>query len=109
MNANEIAKAWKRIVQIYDETSEQKPKETMRQIIHEFGIQQTEEVFAAIAGIKFFDGRICSMNRAYMNRIPVESKVLEIDMTNPILYAGIDVIHTSHIDQLITELRKLEK
>lgn len=44
-----------------------------------------------------------------MNSIPVDSKIAEWRSGNPVIYAGLDDIHTAHINQLITELRKLEK
>ena len=109
MNVTEIANTWKRVVEIYNDTREQKPKETMSKIVSELGIQQTKEVFAVISAIKSSDGRIYGINREYMNCIPVESEVLDRSIWNPIFFAGLDDIHTGHIDQLITELRKLEK
>lgn len=78
-------------------------------IIHKFGIKKTEEVFATIAAIKKYDGRIYGKNRDYMNSIPVDSKIAEWRSGNPVIYAGLDDIHTAHINQLITVLRKLEK
>lgn len=102
MNANEIAEAWKEIVKIYNETREIAPPEgTMCDIIHKFGIKKTEEVFATIAAIKKYDGRIYGKNRDYMNSIPVDSQIVEWRSGNPVIYAGLDDIHTAHINQLI--------
>lgn len=110
MNANEIANTWKEIVRIYNETREIAPPEgTMCDIIHKFGIKQTEEVFATVAAIKKHDGRIYGKNREYMNSIPVDPEIVEWRSGNPVIYAGLDDIHTTHINQLITELRKLDK
>ena len=110
MNANEIAKAWKEIVRIYNETREIAPPEsTMCDIIHKFGVKKTEEVFATVAAIKKHDGRIYGKNREYMNSISVDPEIVEWRSGNPVIYAGLDDIHTTHINQLITELRKLDK
>lgn len=109
MDAKEIASAWKEIVRIYNETREQSPTATMCEIIHKFGVKQTEEVFATIAAIKKHDGRIYGVNRDYMNSIPVDNEIVEWRSGNPVIYAGLDDIHTTHINQLITELRKLDK
>lgn len=107
MSAREIAEIWKEIVKIYKNTREEdSPEETMCNIIHKFGAKRTEEVFATVAAIKKHDGRIYGENRDYMDSIPVDPKNVEWRNGNPVIYAGLDDIHTSHINQLITELRK---
>lgn len=109
MTSIEIANTWKEIVKIYNETRETTPPEdTMCDIIHKFGIKKTEEVFATIAAIKKHDGRIYGVNREYMDGISVVTENVERRRENPIIYAGLDDIHTAHINQLITELRKLK-
>ena len=70
--------------------------------------EKTKEVFATVAAIKKHDGRIYGKNREYMNSIPVDSEIVEWRSGNPVVYAGLDDIHTTHINQLITELRKLD-
>lgn len=80
----------------------------MSEIVQSFGLKKTKEVFATVAAIKKHDGRIYGKNREYMNSIPVDSKNVEWRIGNPVIYAGLDDIHTTHIDQLITELRKLD-
>lgn len=109
LNANEIASAWKEIVRIYNETREKTPETTMNEIVDTFGIEKTKEVFATVAAIKKHDGRIYGKNREYMNSIPVDPEIVEWRSGNPVIYAGLDDIHTTHINQLITELRKLDK
>ena len=78
-------------------------------IIHKLGIKKTKEVFATIAAIKSHDGRIYGINREYMNGIRIDKENTKLESGNPIMYAGLDDIHTAHINQLITELRKLDK
>lgn len=109
MNANEIASAWKEVVKIYNNTSEQTPKVIMNEIVAKFGKRQTEELFATIAAIKKHDGRIYGKNREYMNSIPIDISLTVWGIENPIVYAGLDDIHTAHVDQLITELRQMEE
>lgn len=109
MTAKEIASAWKAVVKIYTNTREQTPKVTMNEIVVKFGKRQTEEVFATIAAIKKHDGRIYGKNREYMNSIPIDMSLTVWGMGNPIMYAGLDDIHTTHINQLITELRQMEE
>lgn len=108
MNAKEIADIWKEVVNIYNNTMEDNsPEKTMSDIISRFGLEKTKEVFATVAAIKKHDGRIYGKNREYMNSIPVDPQIIEWRSGNPVVYAGLDDIHTTHINQLITELRKL--
>ncbi len=109
MNAKEIANTWKEIVRIYNTTREISPEATMREIINKFEIDQTKEVFATVAAIKKYDGRIYGKNREYMNNITIDLENVEYRSGNPMIYAGLDDIHTTHINQLITELRKLDE
>lgn len=109
MTTYACATAWKEVVRIYNETGETNPKTTMNQIIEWLGIDNTKEVFATIATIKKYDGRISHINREYMNSIPVNSLSIRYNSDNPVLYAGLDEIHMVHIDQLIAELRKIDK
>lgn len=109
MNANEIADAWKEVVRIYNDTRETTPEVTMNKIIDSLGLENVKETFATVAAIKKHDGRIYGRNREYMNSIPVDSEIVEWRSGNPVIYAGLDDIHTAHINQLITELRKLDK
>ena len=109
MTTYQCAKVWKEIVRIYNETRETNPKTTMDQIIEHFDVDVTKEAFATIAAIKEYDGRISCSNREYTNGISVNPRCMEYNHNNPILYAGLDDIHMAHIDQLITELRKIDK
>lgn len=103
------ATTWKEVVRIYNETSETSPKTTMDRIIEYLGIDNTKEVFATIAAIKKHDARIYRENRKYTDSIPVNPLSIRCNRDNPVLYAGLDDIHPVHIDQLITELRKIDK
>ncbi len=105
MNAKEIADIWKEVVKIYNDTREiNLPEKTMSEIIRKFGLEKTKEVFATVAAIKKHDGRIYGSNRDYMDSIPVDPQSTEWRSGNPVIYAGLDDIHTTHINQMITEL-----
>lgn len=109
MNNKECAKTWKTITKIYEETRiENNPRKTMDQIVMSVGMDATKEAFATVAAIKKHDGRIYGTNRKYMNSIPVNPEAVERKSENPVIYAGLDDIHTTHINQLITELRNLD-
>ena len=109
MKANEIANVWKEIVKIFNDTRETTPKTTVNAIIDKFGMEATKEVFATVAAIKKHDGRIYGKNRDYMNSIYTDPQITEWRSGNPIRYAGLDDIHTAHINQMITELRCMDK
>lgn len=105
----EVAKeAWETVVKIYDESmaSGEIPEKTMDKIIDALGRDKAVEVFAVISKIKKHDGRIYGENRKWMDSIDVDQECVLWERSNPMLSAGLDAIHTTHIDQLITELRK---
>lgn len=105
MTSKECAEAWKEVVRIYHDTRESSPKTTMKKIVDIFGVEKTKEVFATVAAIKKHDGRIYGENRKFTDSIPVNPETVEWKSGNPIMYSGLDDIHTTHINQLITELR----
>ena len=106
MSINGCAKAWKKVCNCYDETrDENNPCVTMQKIVDELGMEQTREVFATVAKIKEHDGRISAYNRKQLENVVVNPECLING--NPIMYAGLDHIHTAHIDNLITELVKI--
>lgn len=110
MTPMECKEAWQKVVACYDETREKNnPEVTLQKIVKELTLEKTKEIFAVVSAIKKHDGRIYGANREYMNGIPFEPACAEWVSENPIRYAGLDDIHTSHIDNLITQLRKLEK
>lgn len=110
LTPKECANAWKTVVRCYREgKKENNPRLTTNHIVEKLGMDVTKETFAAIAAIKKHDGRIYGKNREYMDAIPVDPECLVWDHSNPMLAAGLDEIHTTHVDNLITELRRLEK
>ena len=110
MNGTEAREAWQKVCEIYDATREEnRPAVTIQAIIKELGIEKTREVFAVISKIKKNDGRIYGRNREFMDSIPTDPSISEWSRENPMLHAGLDHIHTAHISNLITELRKFHK
>ncbi len=110
MKPEECVEAWKTIIECYDNSIEKNnPEVTMNKIIETLGLDKTEEVFATVAAIKSHDGRIYGKNREYMNSIIINPECVEWKHENPMIYAGLDHIHTAHINNLITELWKVRK
>lgn len=108
-NKDEIAKNWKKIVEAYNSTRTMTPDATAKKIVETLGYEQTVETFAVIAAIKKYDGRIYGKNRDWMNQIPVDPESVVYERENPVIYAGLDDIHTAHINQIITALRKMKE
>ncbi|RHV70238.1 MULTISPECIES: hypothetical protein [Clostridia] len=108
LKVNECADVWKNIVKLYNKTKDKSPVVTIEQILERFGKETTEEVFATVAAIKAGDGRIYGKNREYMNSITINpDAVVMSECNNPMMYCGLDDIHSAHIDQMITELRSI--
>lgn len=78
----------------------------MTTIINKTRISKTKEIFATVAAIKKYDGKIDRINIDYMNSIPVNPMCIENNSNYLMTYACFDDIHTVHINQLITELRR---
>ena len=104
----ECAGAWKEVVKIFNDTRDAGPCVTMQKIIDNLGKEKTKEVFATVAAIKKHDGRIYGKNREYTENIQVNPDSV-LWNGNAMCYAGLDDIHTTHINQLITELRKYDQ
>lgn len=108
MKPEECSEAWKTVIKVYDETiGVNNPRVTINKIVDELGLDKTKEVFATVSSIKKGDGRIYGRNREYMNSIPVNPDAVKWDSDNPMLRSNLDHIHTAHISNLITELRKI--
>ena len=43
-----------------------------------------------------------------MNSIPTDPQITEWRSGNPVIYSGLDDIHTTRINQMITELRCMD-
>ena len=111
---NEIAKNWKIIVRIYNSSKTMEPDDIAKKIVETLGYEQTVETFSVIVSIKIHDDRIYEDNRNWINSVYFASKAYDSGATtwsreNPVIYAGLDDIHTEYINQILTALRKMEK
>lgn len=111
---NEIAKNWKVIVRIYNSSKTMEPDDIAKKIVETLGYEQTVETFSVIVSIKIHDDRIYEDNRNWINSVYFASKAYDSGATtwsreNPVIYAGLDDIHTEYINQILTALRKMEK
>ncbi len=105
----EYSKIWKEVVDTYNKTKNLGPNETVDKILENLSFSDVKETFAAVAAIKSHDGRIYGKNRTYMNEVEVNPDGVVWESRNPFIYAGLDDIHTTHINQLIDSLRKIEE
>ncbi len=104
MTAKECADNWRRIVEIFWETEGSTPEVAVSRIVAEIGRDDAFVVFSTIAHIKDHDGRIYGRNRNIMDQTPYVKDAVEWVSGNPMLRAGVDKIHTAHINQMIGAL-----
>ena len=110
---------WKDVVTAYKDTREEnRPDTTTDAILAKMTLSDAITVFSLVAKIKEHDGRIYGTNRDFMNErfsafsdnnYDVARLATDWTRDNPFIHAGLDDIHTAHIDNLITELRKRER
>lgn len=107
MTTRELAEVWKGLVKIYKETrfTTADPRDCIRQATSRYGREAVLETLAAVAALKIGDGRIYPENRAFLKNVEFEPMAGRWDNRNHLIYAGIDTIHTAHINQLIEALR----
>ncbi len=107
----ELKDLWIEVRNIYHASvdANEIPSQTMSTIIDSIGLDATVEMFSAVAQIKKHDGRIYGANREWTNSIEVNPDALKREYGNEFIYAGLDDIHTAHINQIITELRKMKE
>ena len=111
MSPEECFNGWNSVMRIYDETRElNNPKITIDKIVAELGLENTYTVFSTVAKDKEHDGRIYGKNRELMNSIPYVKECIERSYGNynRFMLRDLDHIHTSHINNLITELSKIK-
>ena len=104
MTPNECAENWKQIVKIYNETRDETPEYTIGKIVEGIGKSEAYTVFSTVAKIKMHDGRIYGRSRDVMERTSYVEDAVEWKAGNPMIRAGMDDIHTTHINQLINAL-----
>lgn len=106
LDSKKCAEVWGFICETFKNKKEKEtPKETMDKILAEYDYNTVVEVFATVSSFKKHDGRIYGKNRDWMDSIAVNPLSAERDHCNPMFSGKLDYIHTTHINQLITELR----
>ena len=109
MNGKECAENWKKIVSAYKEnirSGDSRPDHMMDKILDVMDIESAYVAFAAVAAVKSHDKRISPWNRDFLAKASIPDECKDWDPGNPMVYAGIDEIHMSHVDNLVTKLRK---
>lgn len=109
LTAEELKEKWLVIRECYDETRGSNPAETLKVILGKIGEDACLQTFATVAEIKKNDGRISPANRTFLRPYFLNEKAAEWEAGNPLIRAELDHIHTTHIDQLISELTKTIK
>lgn len=109
LTAEELKQMWLVIRECYDETRGSSPAETLKLILNRIGEDACLQTFATVTEIKKSNGRINPANRAFLRPYFLNEKAAEWETGNPFIRAGLDHIHTTHIDQLISELTKTIK
>lgn len=100
MELRECVKSWECVLFCYEKTTT--PGECVEEIKKVLGIDKALEVFATVVRLHEGDGRIENSRRLLVNTVPVnpDACILGSDMC----YAGIDKIHMSHVDTILSGL-----
>ena len=111
MTPKRLAKAWKKVVDLFDSFAAYEgkitPDDTAKAVMGALGgIDQALEVFAAVVRFKEHDGRISPQNREMLAKIPIDESCLVREHSNAFFTEKLDSIHTSYINQIIDALKK---
>lgn len=122
MTFKELAVVWCGITSIYKENRDgsNRPDHTIEKCVEQFGHDAVAETLATVVRLKPWDGRIGAWNREWANGVEVNPKAVVHDENNGFLrrtfrvdgkpiMVDVDAIHMSHVDQLVTELRKIKE
>jgi len=85
---------------------EEGPIVTVDKVVEKYGLDNTINTFVIVSGIKKSDGRIYGENRKFMDSVLSSPMFWEWKTDYHMRDCGLDDIHTAHINQMITELRK---
>ncbi len=85
---------------------EKGPAETVKYVIKKRGKRHVLNCLYAYIKIRPSEGRISRDNRDYLLRSGYADNNLAEWNENPVIRMGLDNIHPTHIDQIISELRK---
>lgn len=113
MTCEELRNAWQTFVSIYQnerQHSDNPSSAVAYQCMEQMGRKQVLELLATVSKLKAKDGRISSENRAYLSKIPTNPEAVHVTAGNRFVYVNpnLDTIHTSYLDQIITEIRTMK-
>ena len=108
--ANMLIDGWHAICSAYDDTREQNnPEITAKEILSKMSYEEAYSVLNAVAHIKGHDGRISNRNRSLLAAHDAYKDYFVWEAENPFIRAGLDHIHTAHIDNIISEILRLNQ
>lgn len=119
-SSKEYAEIYKDLVQIYKEEIETSkytknycnPDKTVQKMLEKHDLDDIKMAFGIVGHIKvdlFHDGRIWGSNKGWIKEIPFPEDCKVWNHDNPFCNGTMDEIHTAHIDNLLTAIRKAEK
>lgn len=100
LNAAKIADNWRKVVEIKNSSKGHRPDLDAKSIVDTLGLEPTLETFSCIVRIKKNDGRIYGKVREYFSKIEVDESAAVYEIENPVIRAGLDDIHPTHIQQI---------
>lgn len=106
-NVNDYLEMWNVVVERYKAQDNGNPADLIKSLLGDYSDDLVKETFVAVAQLKAHDGRIYGDNRKWTDSIEVDPVATEYTRENMLFRRGyLDYIHTAHINQLITELRR---
>lgn len=109
-DVKELISGWNTIKEAYDATrAENNPETTAKEILGHMSYEEFYCVMNAFVHIKKGDGRLSNRNRSMLCAHDKYRDFFEWDRENPFIRAGLDHIHTAHIDNLISAVLKLNE
>lgn len=98
---------WDDVIEAFDSNST--PRKTMETVLNRVILYDLKQTFAVIAKLKPGDERISSSNRDWLSKCATHPVATTLSHENPMFNCGLDTIHTTHIDQMIDALYKIEE
>ena len=111
----ELAKVWERITEIFKNEvadyphTKMSPEEFVKRLLKEVEMDTLINVFGVVAIYKTYDGRIFDENRRFLANLMDPEIRAEVVRDYRVVcgpFTRIDDIHSTHIDQTITAIRR---
>lgn len=84
------------------------PQQTIERLLKRVALTDLEQAFAVVANFKKGDGRISPQNRKRLSENTLNPDACATTHSNPMFYSGLDAVHTTHIDQMVTALYQIK-